>query len=70
MKKLLKIVAAVVGVLLVLLIVTPLLLKNKIGDIVKREANAMLTAQVDFDRLGISLIRHFPHASKSKNYGS
>lgn len=63
MKKLLKIVAAVVGVLLVLLIVTPLLLKNKIGDIVKREANAMLTAQVDFDRLGISLIRHFPHAS-------
>ena len=39
------------------------LLRGKIGDIVKREANAMLAARLDFEKLDISLLRHFPRAS-------
>ena len=38
-------------------------LSGKIGDIVKREANAMLNAKVEFEKLDISLLRHFPKAS-------
>ena len=53
----------VVAVVLVVAIVTPLLLRGKIGDIVKREANAMLAARLDFEKLDISLLRNFPNAS-------
>lgn len=63
MKRFLKITATVVAVVLVVAIVTPLLLRGKIGDIVKREANAMLTARLDFEKLDISLLRNFPNAS-------
>ena len=42
MKKFLKISAIVIAVLIVLLIAIPLLLKGKIADIVKTEANKML----------------------------
>ena len=52
-----------VAVVLVVAIVTPLLLRGKIGDIVKREANAMLAARLDFEKLDISLLRNFPNAS-------
>ncbi len=63
MKRFLKITATVVAVVLVAAIVTPLLLRGKIGDIVKREANAMLAARLDFEKLDISLLRNFPNAS-------
>lgn len=63
MKRFLKITATVVAVVLVVVIVTPLLLRGKIGDIVKREANAMLAARLDFEKLDISLLRNFPNAS-------
>lgn len=63
MKRFLKITATVVAVVLVVAIVTPLLLRGKIGDIVKREANAMLAARLDFEKLDISLLRNFPNAS-------
>lgn len=63
MKGFLKITATVVAVVLVVAIVTPLLLRGKIGDIVKREANGMLTARLDFEKLDISLLRNFPNAS-------
>jgi len=63
MKRFLKITAMVVAVVLVVAIVTPLLLRGKIGDIVKREANAMLAARLDFEKLDISLLRNFPNAS-------
>lgn len=63
MKRLLKITATVVAVVLVVAIVTPLLLRGKIGDIVKREVNAMLAARLDFEKLDISLLRNFPNAS-------
>lgn len=63
MKRFLKITATVVAVVLVVAIATPLLLRGKIGDIVKREANAMLAARLDFEKLDISLLRNFPNAS-------
>ena len=63
MKRFLKITATVVAVVLVVAIVTPLLLRGKISDIVKREANAMLAARLDFEKLDISLLRNFPNAS-------
>lgn len=63
MNKFFKIAGIVIGALLILLLLIPLLLKNKIGEIVKYQANEMLEARVDFDRLGISLFRHFPKAS-------
>ena len=63
MKKLLKIAAAIVAVLLLATIVVPLALQGKVSQIVKREANAMLNARLDFENLDISLLRHLPHAS-------
>ena len=63
MKKLLKIAAAVVGVLLLVAIVAPMALRGKVSEIVKREANEMLNARLDFEKLDISLLRHLPHAS-------
>lgn len=63
MKKFLKILAIVLAVILVILFTAPMLFRGKIAEIVKREANEMLTAKVDFEKLDISLLRHFPHAS-------
>ncbi len=63
MKKFLKIMAATLAVLLAVALVLPLVFEGKIDALVKREANAMLRARLDFDRLDISLLRHFPHAS-------
>lgn len=63
MKKFVKIAAIVVAVVLVAALTAPVLLRGKIADLVRREANDRLSAQLDFDRLGISLLRHFPNAS-------
>ena len=63
MKKCFKIFGSVLIVLLALIIILPMALRGKIGDIVKSEANKMLNAQLDFESLDISLIRRFPKAS-------
>lgn len=63
MKKLLKIAAAVVAVVLVAALVLPLALRGRIGEIVKSEANRVLAARLDFESLDISLLRRFPKAS-------
>ncbi|WP_295992864.1 AsmA family protein [uncultured Alistipes sp.] len=63
MKKFVKTAALAVAVLLLAALVAPTLLRGKIAAIVKREANAALRAELDFDRLDISLLRHFPNAS-------
>lgn len=63
MKKFTKIAAIVVAVLFVAALLAPALFRAKIEQIVKREANAMLTAELNFERLSISLLRHFPNAS-------
>lgn len=63
MKKLVNNSLIVIVALLVVVIVAPSLLSGKISDIVKTEANKMLNAKLDFEKLGISLLRHFPNAS-------
>ncbi len=63
MKNILKTTAIVVVVILATALTAPMLLRGKISEIVKREANAMLTARLDFEKLDISLLRHFPRAS-------
>ena len=65
MKKFLKIFAIVLALLFAIVLIVPSLLSGKISDIVKREANAMLNAKVEFAELDISLLRHFPKASLS-----
>jgi len=67
MKKFAKWAAIVVAILLAVALIVPMALKGKISDIVKREANRMLTARLDFDKLDISLLRHFPNASLELN---
>lgn len=63
MKKAMKIAAIVVALLLAVALVAPIALRGKIAQIVKREANAVLRARLDFEKLNISLLRHFPNAS-------
>jgi len=63
MKKIVKIAAVAVAVVLVVALVAPIALRGKIAGIVKTEANKALQARLDFEKLDISLLRHFPHAS-------
>lgn len=63
MKKLLKIVGAIIVVIVLLLIALPYFFKDKIETLVKEEGNKLLNAQFDFSSLDISLIRKFPLAS-------
>ena len=63
MKKFLKITAAVIAVILLLLVSLPLLFTDKIEALIKEEGNKMLNAEFDFESLDISLIRNFPLAS-------
>lgn len=63
MKKLLKVLGVAVLVLLALLLTLPLLVESRIEGIVRAEADKHLTARLDFEKLDLSLLRHFPHAS-------
>ena len=63
MKTALKIFGGLLIAIIALMIIVPALLSGKIGDIVKKEANEMVDAKVDFAKLDISLFRHFPKAS-------
>lgn len=57
----------VLGVLLLLLvaavILLPMLFEGKIKEMVKQETNKRITAVLNFDDVGLSLIRHFPKAT-------
>lgn len=63
MKTFAKILATVVALLLIFALIAPMVLKDKIAQIVKTEANKMLTATLDFEALDISLLKNFPNAS-------
>ena len=63
MTKLVKNILIGLVALLAVLIVAPSLLSGKVAQIVKTEANDLLQAKLDFEKLGISLLRHFPNAS-------
>ena len=62
MKKIIKIFFFTVLTLLLILLVTPFLFKDKIMEVAKKELNKMLTAEVDFGALRLSFIRNFPNA--------
>ena len=63
MKKLFKVLGIAVLVVLALLVTLPLLVESRIDGIVRREAEKRLAARLDFERLDLSLLRHFPRAS-------
>lgn len=63
MKKIVKIAVIVLAVVVVAALFAPMLLRGKIAQVVRREANAMLKARLDFEKLDISLLRRFPNAS-------
>lgn len=63
MTKLVKNILIGLVALFAVLIVAPSLLSGKVAQIVKTEANDLLQAKLDFEKLGISLLRHFPNAS-------
>lgn len=63
MKRFVKILAAFIVVILAVALIVPIAMRGKIAELVKREANGMLVAELDFNDLDISLLRHFPHAS-------
>ncbi|WP_212002761.1 AsmA-like C-terminal region-containing protein [Chitinophaga sp. HK235] len=60
LKKILKVVAGIIVVLVLAAIAIPYFFKDKIMAKVKTELNKHLTAKVDFKDVDISLFRHFP----------
>ncbi|MEI8279626.1 MAG: AsmA-like C-terminal region-containing protein [Bacteroidota bacterium] len=60
-KRILKIVGIVIGLFLLTAILVPILFKDKIMTLVKKEMNDQLNATADFKDVNISLFRHFPN---------
>ncbi|MEY4111412.1 MAG: hypothetical protein RLZZ46_1768 [Bacteroidota bacterium] len=65
MKKFIKIFAAILALLLVLIIAAPFIFKDKIISIAKDEINKNLNAKVDFGAMDLSVLRSFPNLSLS-----
>ena len=65
MKKVSKILAITLGVILLLLLVTPVLFKGKIEAVVKEKVNEQIHATVDWSKFGLSFFRGFPDLSIS-----
>lgn len=63
MKKFLKITAIAVGVLVLLLLLTPILFEKQLKDLVQKTINDNLDAQVAFSDIDLSLFRNFPNAT-------
>ena len=63
MKKILKITGIVVGILIVVLLLAPFIFKGTIEDILKKNINKNLNAQVAWEELDLSLFRSFPQAA-------
>ncbi len=64
-KKIVRIAGIVLGVILLIMFIIPFAFQGKIAGIVKTEGNKMLNAKFDFDKLNVSLFKHFPQASVS-----
>lgn len=67
LKKILKIVAISLAVIIALLAVTPYLFKDKLVAMVKKSLNENLNAVVDFESVDLSLLRSFPQANLTIN---
>ena len=63
MKKLLKILSLLVGLVFVVAIIASFVLASKIDDIIKTEGNKLLNAKFDYSSLDISFFKNFPHIS-------
>ncbi|SDK65774.1 AsmA family protein [Salinimicrobium catena] len=63
MKKFLKIAAIAVGVILLILLLTPILFEKQLKDLVQKTINENLNAQVAFADIDLSLFRNFPDAT-------
>ena len=64
-KKVLKITALVVIILMAAAFAIPFVFKKQIAELVKKEINKNLLARVDFSDVSLSLFRHFPKVSIS-----
>lgn len=64
-KKIFKIIAVVVLLIVGLLIAIPFFLEAKIGDIIRNNVNNSVNATLDFSDANLSLIRSFPNAEVS-----
>lgn len=65
LKKILKISGISLLVLVALAFIIPIVFKKQITNLVKKEINKALTAQVDFKDASLSLFRHFPRVAIS-----
>lgn len=63
MKKVSRIIAIALGVILLLLILTPFLFRSKIESLVKEKVNEQVMAEVDWTRFSLSFFRGFPKLS-------
>nr|WP_299032555.1 AsmA family protein [uncultured Tenacibaculum sp.] len=63
MKKIYKIIIAIVVFFFVLLVSIPLLFQDKVMNLVKTTINNNVNAKVDFSDSSLSLLRNFPNAS-------
>lgn len=61
MKKVTIIAASVISIIFILLLLTPVLFKDKIATLFKAQINNQLTAKVDYGDVSLSLINTFPH---------
>ena len=64
-KKGLKITVSVLVVFFAILLVLPFAFSGKITKLAKEQINGKLNATVDFDKINLSFIRHFPFATVS-----
>src|SRR3954468_7892689 len=58
--RILAVVGTLIGLLLALLIVVPLLFRDRIAQRVKLEANRSLDARLDWRDVGLTFFRNFP----------
>jgi len=65
MKKVLKFFAILFGVILIIIIALPLMLKGKVVKIIEDQANAHLNAKLELGGVNLSLIKSFPDLSLS-----
>ncbi|WP_031426645.1 AsmA-like C-terminal region-containing protein [Flavimarina sp. Hel_I_48] len=67
MKKALKIIGIVLGILILILILTPIIFKGQLESLVKKEINKNLNATVAWEDLSLSLFSSFPDAALTIN---
>ncbi len=69
MKKGLKIIGIVFGIVILLLFLAPFLFKGSLEDLLKKNINKNITATVSWEQMDLSLFSNFPNASvQLKNF--